>query len=68
MRFITKNGLLTIGRHKGKRWNQAPEGWINWAVENVEGFAAELDSIKQAVASKPKGRTYILKRFHQPKS
>jgi hypothetical protein len=66
MQHINKHGLITFGRHKGKRLSQVPSGWVEWAKENVSGFTASVVAYEALLSQpKPAGRTYILKPFHK---
>jgi hypothetical protein len=58
--LINIHGLLTFGAHKNKRPDQAPEGWIEWAKENVAGFSEQLQRLQTKRAEAPKARKYTL--------
>ena len=71
MQHINKHGLITFGRHKGKRPNQVPSEWLDWAKANIDGFSESLEALDRLVGNhmrKPTGRTYILKNKFLQKS
>lgn len=71
MKFFNAFGICLIGKQKGVHVSRVPEGWAEWASNNIIGFAKEHSralarSQEQADSpekSKPTGRRYILKPY-----
>lgn len=45
--FISLEGILNYGAHKGKHISELPDGYIAWAGENVPDFTARFQSLMQ---------------------
>lgn len=58
------SGNYTIGARKGTHVSDLPKSYVEWASENIKGFKAQYAmAMKPKEQTRPKGRTYILKKF-----
>lgn len=72
MRAFDYRGCCLIGKHKGVRASALPPGWKQWALENIKGFAKELETalareleVEPATKPTPTGRKYTLIPFRE---
>lgn len=53
MQYFTSNGILLIGKHKGKLFLDLPKQYFKWAKKNLPDFSEQLKRVSKLVRKQP---------------
>jgi uncharacterized protein (DUF3820 family) len=53
MQYFTSNGILLIGKHKGKLFLDVPKQYSKWAKQNLPGYREQLKTIAKLKSKQP---------------
>jgi uncharacterized protein (DUF3820 family) len=53
MQYFTNNGILLIGKHKGKLFLDVPKQYSQWAKQNLPGYREQLKTIAKLISKQP---------------
>ena len=57
MQYFANNGILLIGKHKGKLFIDLPKQYNQWAKRNLPGYKEQLKTISKLISKQPNEST-----------
>jgi uncharacterized protein (DUF3820 family) len=57
MQYFANNGVLLIGKYKGKLFLDLPKQYTQWAKTNLPGYKDQLKTIAKLVSKQPNEST-----------
>jgi hypothetical protein len=57
MQYFTSNGILLIGKHKGKLFLDLPKQYFQWAKKNLPDFREQHKTVSKLVRKLPSNNT-----------
>lgn len=53
MQYFANNGIMLIGKHKGKLFLDLPKQYFQWAKKNLPGFREQYKTVCKLVRQQP---------------